>query len=90
MSLGSDYDARMGHHINALIASRSTISNLIERLGVPKPTELTFDLWVLPLDEQRLDTLAMSTEDAYEGFTYLTPALARALSRVDPRVRNLE
>jgi hypothetical protein len=39
------------------------------------------NLLLLPLDEERLDALAMSTEDSLQGFTYLTPAIASEIGR---------
>lgn len=71
----------MGHHINALIGRRGSLASLIDRLGAPPPTDLDFELVIVPLDEARLDALVMSTEDPYEGFTYLTPQLAEELGR---------
>ena len=70
----------MGHHINALIGRRSVLTSLIDRLGAPAPTELPFELVIVPLDERRLDILALSTAPAFDGFTYLTPDIVSAIA----------
>lgn len=72
----------MGHHINAIIGSRISLAPLISKLGGPPPTELDFGLVIVPLDEERLDALAMSDEGPHEGFTYLKPRLVEAVSRL--------
>jgi hypothetical protein len=69
----------MGHHINAVIGSSKALASLADRLGSPDPVELPFDLVIIPLDEQRLDAIAMSVEPAFDGFTYLTPTMAREI-----------
>lgn len=79
----------MGHHINALIGCREALAPLISRLGSPDPTELDFQLLLVPLDEQRLDELAVSAEEPFAGFTYLTPRLAEALARANETRRFL-
>lgn len=74
----------MAHDINAIIGSRQTLANLIERLGRPGrpgPTELTFGLSIMPLDERRLDLLAMSVERPFDGFTYLKLKMADEIGR---------
>lgn len=76
------YHSRMGHHINAVIGTRTTLAEIIRVVGSPDPTPLLFDLVIVPLDEARLDALSMSVEPAYEGFTYLKPAMARAIGRL--------
>ena len=70
----------MGHHINALIGTNEALRSLAKRLGSPAPTELSFGLVIIPLDEQRLDDLAMSVEPAIDGFTYLTPLMAEKIA----------
>lgn len=70
----------MSHHINALIGRRSVLAGLIDRLGIPAPTDLPFDLVIIPLDEGRLDALALSSAPAYDGFTYLTPDIASVIA----------
>ena len=70
----------MGHHINALIGSHEALKTLVTRLGSPAPTELSFGLIIIPLDEQRLDAIAMSVESAIDGFTYLTPHMAEEIA----------
>lgn len=70
----------MGHHINALIGTHEALQSVISRLGAPAPTELSFGLVIIPLDEQRLDDLAISTEPAIDGFTYLTPRMAHEIA----------
>ena len=70
----------MGHHINALIGTNEALKSLVTRLGSPPPTELSFGLVIIPLDEQRLDAIAMSLEPAIEGFTYLTPLMAEKIA----------
>lgn len=70
----------MGHHINALIGTHEALNALATRLGSPAPTELSFDLVIVPLDEQRLDAIAMSDEPAIDGFTYLTPHMAEEIA----------
>jgi hypothetical protein len=70
----------MGHQINALIGTQDALIRLIEQLGSPAPTALPFGLVIVPLDECRLDAIAMSTEDAIDGFTYLTPRMAAAIA----------
>jgi hypothetical protein len=70
----------MGHHINALIGTNEALKGLVTRLGPPAPTELSFGLVIIPLDEQRLDDLAMSIEPAIDGFTYLTPLMAQKIA----------
>jgi hypothetical protein len=70
----------MGHCINALIGTPRALSELAERFGAPAPTELEFGLVILPLDEDRLDALATSTQATYAGFTYLTPAMGEAIA----------
>ncbi len=69
----------MGHSINAVIGNQKALAPLITQLGAPDPTELDFGLVIVPLDEARLDALAVSEEASYDGFTYLTPLLAEAL-----------
>jgi len=71
----------MGHNINAIIGGRETLARLIEQFGSPKPTEIPFDLIIVPLDEQRLDVLATSTEPSFDGFTYLTPTMVAEIGR---------
>jgi hypothetical protein len=66
----------MGHHINGLIGSPQSLSGLASRFGHPAPTHLEHGLVIVPLDEQRLDALATSDEEAIEGFTYLTATMA--------------
>ncbi len=70
----------MGHHINALIGTLEALKNFVTHLGSPAPTELSFGLVIIPLDEQRLDVIAMSVEPAIEGFTYLTPRMAQEIA----------
>lgn len=70
----------MGHHINALIGTNEALNSLVARLGPPAPTELSFGLVIIPLDEQRLDDLAISIEPAINGFTYLTPLMAQRIA----------
>ncbi|HWU73090.1 MAG TPA: hypothetical protein VN137_06365 [Sphingomonas sp.] len=70
----------MSHHINALIGKRSVLAGLIDRLGIPAPTDLPFDLVIIPLDEGRLDALALSSAPAYDGFTYLTPDIVSVIA----------
>lgn len=70
----------MGHHINALIGTREALKNFEVRLGSPPPTELPFGLFIIPLDEERLDAIAMSVEPAIDGFTYLTPRMAEEIA----------
>lgn len=70
----------MVHCINALIGGRPALAPLIERFGPPDPTELPFGLVIVPLDERRLDALAMSNEPPLDGFTYLNPAMAREIA----------
>lgn len=70
----------MGHHINALIGTNEALKGFVTRLGSPPPTELSFGLAIIPLDEQRLDAIAMSVEPAIEGFTYLTPLMAKEIA----------
>lgn len=70
----------MGHHINALIGTNEALKSFITRLGSPAPTELSFGLVIIPLDEQRLDAIAMSVEPAIDGFTYLTPLMAQEIA----------
>ena len=69
----------MGHHINALIGTPEALSSLAQRFSSPAPTEVPFGLIVIPLDEERLDEIAMSVEPAIEGFTYLTPTMAEKI-----------
>ena len=75
----------MTHHITAIVGTREALAPFIDRLGPPRPTALAFDLVIAPLDERRLDEIAMSTEPSFSGFTYLTPAMADEIGRV---VRN--
>lgn len=70
----------MGHHINALIGSDEVLKGFVERLGSPAPTKLSFGLVIIPLDEQRLDAIAMSVEPAIDGFTYLTRLMAEEIA----------
>lgn len=70
----------MGHHINALISTTEALKSFATRLGSPAPTELSCGLVIIPLDEQRLDDIAMSLEPAIEGFTYLTPLMAEKIA----------
>lgn len=72
----------MGHQINALIGTNEALKGLVTRLGPPAPTELSFGLVIIPLDEQRLNDLAMSKEPAIDGFTYLTPLMAQEIAAV--------
>lgn len=69
----------MGHCITALIGSRDALASLIGRFDPPDPIDLAFGLVLVPLNEQRMDAIAMSVEPPLEGFTYLTPAMARAI-----------
>ena len=69
----------MGHHINAVIGAPRDLSALVDLLGEPRPTELPFGLVIVPLDEDRLDTISMSIEEALDGFTYLKPAMVAQL-----------
>lgn len=71
----------MGHHINALIGSEQTLASLAAKFGRPEATKIVSDLWILPLDEQRMDALAMSAEPSFDGFTYLRPQLADAIGK---------
>jgi len=70
----------MGHRINALIGTHEALKTLVTRLGSPAPTELSFGLVIIPLDERRLDAIAVSVESAIDGFTYLTPHMAEAIA----------
>jgi hypothetical protein len=70
----------MGHHINALIGALEAMKNVAARFGSPAPTELSFGLVIIPLDEQRLDAIATSVEPAIDGFTYLTPRMAQEIA----------
>lgn len=70
----------MGHRINALIGTHEALKALVTRLGSPAPTELSFGLIIIPLDERRLDAIAVSVESAIDGFTYLTPHMAEAIA----------
>src|SRR5262245_17991334 len=72
----------MGHSINALIGRANALAELVQQFGAPAPTELAFDLVIVPLGHQRLDTIAMSKAKAYEGFTYLTPQMAQRVARM--------
>jgi hypothetical protein len=71
----------MGHNINAIVGSQRALAKLSTTFGSPQPTELTPSLLIIPLSEDRLDTLAMSTEQSIHGFTYLTPAIAAVIGR---------
>jgi hypothetical protein len=71
----------MGHFINAIIAQQQTLSGLAERFGQPEPTELAFGLVILPLDDTRLDQLALSSSAALDGFTYLTLEIGKEIAR---------
>ncbi len=71
----------MGHAIAAMIGNRRTLAGLIERLGPPEPTEIPFDLVVVPLNDERWDAIATSSEPAFDGFTYLTPETAAGIGR---------
>jgi len=71
----------MGHHINAIIGSRQTLAKLIERFGQPGPAELAFGLCIVPLDERRLDLLAMSVAPSFDGFTYLMREMVDEIGR---------
>lgn len=71
----------MGHRIIAIIGRPRTLAPLIARFGPPAPVELPFGLILAPLDEERLDALAVSSAPAFEGFTYLTPAMAAEIGR---------
>lgn len=75
------YARSTGHHINALIGHGDALASLAERLGPPGPVSLAFGLAILPLDETRLDAIAISTEASADGFTYLTPEKARTIAR---------
>lgn len=70
----------MAHSINALVGTNEALKSFIRRLGSPAPTELLFGLLIIPLDEQRLDTIAMSVEPAIDGFIYLTPPMAQEIA----------
>jgi hypothetical protein len=70
----------MGHHINALLGTSEALKNFGMRLGMPVPTKLSFGLVIIPLDEQRLDAIAMSVEPTIAGFTYLTPCMAQEIA----------
>ena len=70
----------MGHHINALIGTPEALSSFVQRSSSPAATEIPFGLIVIPLDEERLDAIAMSTEPVIEGFIYLTPKIAEEIS----------
>ena len=70
----------MGHHINALIGTREALKSFTAKFASPAPTELPFNLVIIPLDEQRLDVIAMSVEPAIDGFTYLTPRMAEEIA----------
>ncbi|MGF7146507.1 hypothetical protein FHS96_000116 [Sphingomonas zeicaulis] len=69
----------MGHHLTAIIGRHETVAALVRRLGAPDPVALDFDLLLVPLDEDRLDAIAMSREPRFDGFTYLSPTMARAM-----------
>ncbi len=69
----------MGHHITALIGTRQALDALNERFGPPEPTALAGHLFILPLDERRLDLLSGSWNRAGEGFTYLGSATERGI-----------
>lgn len=71
----------MGRQINALIGKERTLANLAAKFGMPEATKTVSDLWILPLDEQRIDALAMSAEPSFDGFTYLRPQLANAIGK---------
>ncbi|QZH74541.1 MAG: hypothetical protein JY451_12860 [Erythrobacter sp.] len=71
----------MGHFLTAIIGSETTLGQFSEMFGSPFPTAIPFGLWVLPLNEQRLDLLAMSGDRTFEGFEYLSPKIARAIAR---------
>lgn len=75
----------MGHHINAIIGKREALAGLIEHLGSPPPTALACDLVIVPLDEQRLDKIAMSIEQSFDGFAYLTFGMADEIGRIVPK-----
>lgn len=70
----------MGHHINAVIGTHEAVKSLAAKFGPPIPTELPSGLVIVPLDELRLDMIAMSVEPAIEGFTYLTPLMAQEIA----------
>lgn len=82
----------MGHSINALIGRREALGKLAARLGPPDATALAFDLVIIPLDEERLDAISMSEEVAFDGFTYLKPAMAAEIGDMvgDGRVLYVE
>jgi hypothetical protein len=69
----------MGHSINAIIGTRQALDNLASRFGPPDVVELAFNLVIVPLDEQRLDAIAMSDEASFDGFCYLKPTMAREI-----------
>lgn len=69
----------MGHDVTALIGSADSLCELSDLFGSPEPTELAPGLFIVPLDETRLDLLSDDAAPTYEGFTHLNAALEAAL-----------
>lgn len=74
----------MGHSLTALIGTPAVLAALASRFGRPEPSTLRFGLVVLPLTEERLDSLARFDEPSFANFTYLVPALESGIARAAP------
>ncbi|GMV30811.1 MAG: hypothetical protein AMXMBFR59_29360 [Rhodanobacteraceae bacterium] len=76
----------MAHFVTGLIARQAALKNVATTYRLPEPIPLTDVLSLIPLDPDALEALLPDEQHAfYDGFNYLSPALAQVLRRASDR-----
>ncbi|MBL8297036.1 MAG: hypothetical protein JNN30_01705 [Rhodanobacteraceae bacterium] len=76
----------MAHFVTGLIARHAALRNVATRYGLVTPIALTEVMSLLPLDADALERLQPEEQhEFYDGFNYLSLALARTLKFASDR-----
>jgi hypothetical protein len=76
----------MAHFVTGLIARHAALKQIAAGIGLAEPIALTEVLSLLPLGSDALERLLPDEQhEFYDGFNYLSPALARVFKRASDR-----
>ena len=76
----------MAHFVTGLIARHAALKNVAATHGLAEPIALTDVLSLLPLGPDALERLLPDEQhEFYDGFNYLSPALARVFKHASDR-----